>query len=95
MTITTAQSISNGLWDSGTYAGTLTATRQLAPQEEVSGWGATDIINAGTLAYADPTTPNPTFLVTAGIDPVLQVYFQNLYEVKLRTTGQIWPVGFS
>ena len=95
MAITTAQSISNGPWNSGTFAGTLTSTRQLAPQEEVAGWGATGIITAGTLAYADPTTPNPTFLVTAGIDPVLQVYFQELYEVKLLTTGQIWPVGFN
>jgi hypothetical protein len=39
----------------------------------------------GTLGFSSP----PVFII-AGIDPVIQY----LLSVRLKTTGQIWPVGY-
>ena len=90
MTITTAQSISNGPW-SGDFAGTLTANRQLAPQQRVAPIGSTGITTGINQSYADPVNTSGIANVTAGFDP--SIVYQ--LSVNLRSTGQVWPCGYS
>lgn len=90
MTITTAQSIDNPLW-SGAFAGTLTVNRELGPQQRVSPIGATAITVGINLSIANPSNTTGAPNITAGFDP--SVIFA--LSVKLRTTGQIWPCGYS
>jgi hypothetical protein len=48
--------------------------------------GSVELSNPiGTLGFSNP----PVFII-AGIDPVIQY----LLSVRLKTTGQIWPVGY-
>jgi hypothetical protein len=91
----TCISISAGQWGAASYAGSIAVQRELGPQQRVAPTGSTGRING-----VNPVTPGyqnagGINYVTAGFDPVLQAYFQQLYEVRLLTTGQIWPVGFS
>jgi hypothetical protein len=91
----TQVNISAGRWDAASYAGTHTVLRELGPHQRVAPTGSTGQINGVnriTPGYQNATGINYT---TAGFDPVLQAYFQQLYEVRLLTTGQIWPVGFN
>jgi len=90
MTITTAQNISGGLW-SGTSAGTLTVNRQLGPQQKVAPFGSTTIVAGLNPFYADPVNTSGIAYVTAGFDP--SIVYQ--LSVRLRSTGQIWPCGYS
>ena len=88
-------SISAAKWDAANYRGSIVAQRQLGPRQQMGPIGSTGQIsgvNRTSPGYQNATGINA---VTAGFDPVLQAYFQQLYEVRLLTTGQIWPVGFS
>lgn len=64
------------------------------PQPGVSPAGSTGEING--VNQVAPGYQNATGInyITANFDPVVQFYFQQLYEVRLLTTGQIWPVGY-
>jgi len=86
-----SQSVGTGLWDLGAYAGTLAFFRQPGPAQKVAYFGATTIIDGLYPVFQNPQNTNATFLVTAGFDPVVVAALQ----VILRSTGQIWPVGFS
>jgi hypothetical protein len=91
MSITTAQSISGALWNSGSIAGSIILLRELGPQSRVAPAGFTTQITG-----VNPVTPSignagGINFVTAGFDPVVVATLQ----VVLRSTGQIWPVGFS
>lgn len=90
MTITTAQNISGGPW-SGAFAGTLTVNRQLAPQQRVAPIGSTGIAAGINQSYADPVSTGGINYVTAGFDP--SIVYQ--LSVRLRSTGQVWPCGYS
>lgn len=91
MTITTAQSISGALWNLGSYAGTLTVNRDLAPQQTVSPSGSTTSVNGVNPSSLNVATAGGISYVTAGFDPIAVYSLQ----VLLRSTGQIWPVGYS
>ena len=89
MTITTAQSVSGGPWDSGSYAGALTVNRQLAPQQTVAPSGTAGVGAGVNLSFANPTNTAGVSNITAGYDP--SVIFA--LAVKLQSTGDIWPIG--
>jgi hypothetical protein len=91
MSITTAQSLSGAFWDSGSFAGSIVALRELGPQLKVSPAGFTIQISG-----VNPVLPNignagGINFVSPGFDPVVV----SALQVVLRSTGQIWPVGFS
>jgi hypothetical protein len=91
MTITPAQSVSGALWNNGSIAGSIVLLRELGPQSLVAPAGFTTQISG-----VNPVTPSignagGINFVTAGFDPVVVATLQ----VALRSTGQIWPVGFS
>lgn len=92
MTITTAQGISGAPWEGGDIAGTLTVfLGNSSPQTTVAPAGFTT-----TISGVNPVTPNIGTVgginyTTAGFDPVIVAALQ----VVLRSTGQIWPVGYS
>ena len=91
MTITTAQSISGALWDSGSFAGSIVALRDLGPQTRVAPAGFTTHVSGVSPAAPNIANTGGINFVTAGFDPVVVATLQ----VVLRSTGQIWPVGFS
>jgi hypothetical protein len=91
MTITTAQSVTGGQWNLGNFAGEINALRNLAPQQKVAPFGSTAIINGVNTSYANLVNTVGVAYTTAGFDP--SIIFQ--LSTKLRTTGQIWPCGFS
>jgi hypothetical protein len=91
MSLTTAQSLSGALEGSGSIAGSIVTLRELGPQSRVAPAGFTIQITG-----VNPMTPSignagGINFVTAGFDPVVVAALQ----VVLRSTGQIWPVGFS
>jgi hypothetical protein len=102
MTITTAKSVSGSQWSSGATAGKLTVSRSLGPASKTSPTGF-----SGFLSSINPSAPalgtvSGVSYITAGIDPV--IIYQILAAIAagaltspitLRTSGQIWPVGFN
>jgi hypothetical protein len=90
MTITTAQSVSSAQWGGGT-AGSIVALRQTGPQQTVSPAGMTAVVGGLNRPYAISASTSGVIAVTAGFDPSIVFAL----TVKLRTTGQIWPVGYS
>jgi hypothetical protein len=93
--VATTVSVSAAKWGAASYAGSIAVQRKLGPQQRVAPTGSTgqmNGVNRITPGYQNATGINA---VTAGFDPVLQAYFQQLYEVRLLTTGQIWPCGYS
>ena len=91
MTIATAQSVSGGPWGSGAAAGAITALGQLGPQQKVAPFGSTVIVTGINLSYANPINTSGISDVTAGFDPSIV----SQLSVKLRSTGQVWPCGYS
>jgi hypothetical protein len=91
MSITTAQSLSGALWGSGSFAGPIVTLRGLGPQSKVSPSGFTTQISG--VNPISPTIGNAGGInfVSPGFDPVVV----SALQVVLRSTGQIWPVGFS
>ena len=89
MTITTAQSVSGAQWGGGT-GGFIVALRQTGPQQTVAPAGMTAIANGLNQSYAISASVSGITSVSAGFDPSVVFALQ----VKLRTTGQIWPCGF-
>jgi hypothetical protein len=91
MSITTAQSLSGALDGSGSIAGSIVTLRELGPQSKVAPAGFT--IQISSVNPASPIIGNAGGInfVSPGFDPVVV----SALQVVLRSTGQIWPVGFS
>lgn len=90
MTITTSQSVA-GHYSAIAAAGSIAALGQTGPQSKVSPSGSTVIISGVSPSTPSLGTTIGIATVTAGFDPAIVAAL----TVKLKTTGQVWPVGFS
>jgi hypothetical protein len=87
----TPVSILDGQWSLGEYSGTITVLRRLSPQQKIAPIGSTTTISGVDNYFVDFVNTTGIKNTTAGFDP--SIIFQ--LSTKLRTTGQIWPCGFS